>query len=53
MKVKVNIINMRCIPVSEAVTMLSLTMMTVTVFEESLARDTYTHTHRHGLGYLP
>ena len=46
MKVKVNIISMGCILMSEAVTVPSLTMMTLTVSEESLARDT----HRHGIG---
>ena len=50
MKVKVNIINMRCILMSEAVTMPSLMMMTVS--EESLARDTHTHTHTHRLEVL-
>ena len=45
MKVKLNIINMRCIIMSEEVTVPSLIMMTSPVFEESLARDTHTHTH--------
>ena len=44
MKMKVNIINTWCILISEAVTVPSLTMMTSTVSEESLARDTHTHT---------
>ena len=43
MKVRVNIINTRCIIMSEAVTVPSLTMMTSTVSEASLARDTQTH----------
>ena len=41
MKVKINIINTRCMLMSEAVTMPSLTMMTSTGSEESLARDTH------------
>ena len=42
-KVMVNIINMWCILMySEAVTVPSLTMMTSTVSEKSLARDTHT-----------
>ena len=40
--VKVNIINTRCIIMSETVTVPCLTMMTSTVFEESLARDSQT-----------
>ena len=60
MKVKVNIINMGCILMSEeAFTMLSLTMTTSTVSEESLATDTHTHTHtdmhihtRHDFGLI-
>ena len=44
MKVKVNI-NTRCILMSQAVTEPSLTVVTSTVFEESLARDTHAHTH--------
>ena len=55
MKVKVNIMNMRCNIMSEAVTIPSLMMMTSIVSEESLARDTQTdrqtdthaHTHTH------
>ena len=47
MKVKVNIINMWCTPMSEAVTVPSLMMRTSTVSEESLVRDTHTHTQRH------
>ena len=43
MKVKVNIIDTWCILMSEAVTLLSLMMMTLIVFEESLTRDTHTH----------
>ena len=43
MKVKVNINNTSCILISEAVTMPSLTMITSTVSEESLARDTHRH----------
>ena len=52
-KVKVNIINMRCILKSGAVTVLSLMMMALKETEESLARDgqTNTHTHRHGVIY--
>ena len=50
MKVKVNIIHTRCTLVSEAITVPSLTMMTSTVSEESLARNTHIHTH--GLGSL-
>ena len=46
MKVKVNIINTRCITVSEAVTMPSLMMMTSILSEESVARNRHTHTHR-------
>ena len=42
-KVKVNIINTWYILMSEAVTIPSLMMMTSTVSEESLARDTHTH----------
>ena len=44
MKVKVNIINTKYIPVAGAVTMPSLMMMTSTASEESLARDTHTQT---------
>ena len=59
-QVKVNIINTWCILISEAVTVPSLTMVTSTVSEESLARDTRTHarmhacthTHKHSLGSL-
>ena len=55
MKVKVNMINTYCITMSEAVTMLSLMMMTSIVSEELLARDaqtdrqtdTHTHTRTH------
>ena len=50
MKVKFNIINTWCIPMSEAVHVLSSMMMTVIVSEESLARGTHTyitHTHTH------
>ena len=49
MKVKVNIINMGCILMPEAVTVPSL--MTSKVSRELLARDTHTHrdkTFRHG-----
>ena len=48
MKVKVNIINMWCILMPEAVTEPSL-MMTSMVYEESLVRggDTHTHTTQH------
>ena len=43
MKVKVNIINMRCITMSEAVGYhITSLMNTSIVFEESLARDTHT-----------
>ena len=45
MKVKVNVINTWCISMSEAVIVLSLMMMTSIVTEESLARDTHTHTY--------
>ena len=44
MKVKVNIVNTRCIGMCEAVTMPSLMMITSIVSEESLARDTHTAT---------
>ena len=44
MKVKVNIINMRRILISEVVSVPSLTMMTSTAAEEWLARDTCIHT---------
>ena len=37
---------------SDSVTMPSLSMGTLTVFDESLVRDTHTHRHRHGLGSL-
>ena len=53
MNVKVNIINYCCILMSEAVTVPNLMMMTSTVSEESIARDTdtdahkYIHTHTH------
>ena len=55
MKVKVNRINTSCIPMSEAVTMPNVTMITSVVSEESLARDThardthldYKHTYTH------
>ena len=52
MKVKVNIINTWCIPMSEAVTMQRLMMMTSIVSEESLSsgrrrHHTHTHTHTH------
>ena len=43
MKVKDNIINTRCILMSEAVTVQSLTVMTSTISQESLARDRHTH----------
>ena len=46
MKVKVNIINMSCISMSEAVNVPSLIMMTSIVSKESLARDTHRHTDR-------
>ena len=46
MKVKVNIINMSCISMSEAVNVPSLIMMTSIVSKESLARDTHTQTDR-------
>ena len=52
MKVKVNIIKTGCILMSEAVTVSSLTMMTSTVYEESLARNTHTHTHTQRLGVV-
>ena len=54
MNVKVNIINTRCILVSGAVTLPSVTVMTSIVSEESLARDRYTDrpTHRRGLVYV-
>ena len=61
MKVKVNISNMSCCIMSEVVTMPSLMMMmTSTVSEESLARDTHTQidrqtltvTHRLGVVYV-
>ena len=48
MKVKVNIINVWCMLMSEAVTMPILTM-TLILSEESLARDTHTHIHAHAL----
>ena len=44
MKVKVSIINKRCITMSEAVTMPSLTMVTLTVSDKSLAKDRQTDT---------
>ena len=47
MMIKVNIINTRCILVSEAVIVQSLMIMTLIVSEESLARNTDTHTHTH------
>ena len=50
MKVQVNIINMRCIPMSEAVIVPNLTMMTLVVSEESLARDRHTDTATQRLG---
>ena len=37
---------------SEAVIVPSLTLMTSTVSEESLARDTHTHTHRLWVVYV-
>ena len=43
MKVKVNIIKTWCSLMSEAVIVPSLTIVTVIVTEESLARDTYRH----------
>ena len=53
MKVKVNIINIYCILMSEeAVTVPSLTMMTLTVSEESLVRDRHRHTHIDRVVYL-
>ena len=52
MKVKVNIINTWCILMSEAVTVLSLMMMTLIVFEESLARGRHTHRHTKTRGRL-
>ena len=55
MKVKGNISNTWCIPMSEAVTMPSLTMMTSMVSKESLARWIHTHTYTHshtGLVYV-
>ena len=55
MKIKVNIINTRCISMSETVTMPSLMTMASTVSEESLAGDTHTYTHTQtdfGLVYL-
>ena len=42
MKVTINITNTRCIPMSEAVTVLNLMMVTLIVSEESLARDRQT-----------
>ena len=45
MKVKVNIINTWCIITSEAVTVPSLTMMTLIVSEESLVQETHAPTH--------
>ena len=45
-EVKVNIINMSCILMSEAVTVPSLVMTTIMVSEESLARDRQTNRHR-------
>ena len=55
MKVKVNIMNRRCISMSQAVTMPSVMMRTSTVSDKSLARytladrqtDTHTHIHTH------
>ena len=44
MKVQVNIINTRCLFMSEAVTVPSSRMRTSTVSEESLVRDTHTQT---------
>ena len=46
--------NTWCILMYEAVTVLTLMMMTSTVFEESLARYRHTHTHtdRHGVVYV-
>ena len=46
MKVKINIINIRCILMSEAVTVQSLMMMTLTASEESLTRNTDRQTER-------
>ena len=51
MKVKINIINTLYILMSEAVTVPSLMIITLTAFDETLARDrqtdTHTHTHTH------
>ena len=47
MKVRVNIINTSCIPMSEAVIVASLVMMTSIFYEESLARDRHTDRHTH------
>ena len=44
MEVKVNIICTWRMPMSEAVTVPSLTMMAATVSKDSLARDTHTQT---------
>ena len=52
MKVNVNIINTCCIPMSDAVTVPSLTIMTLIVSEESLARDRHTHRQTHRLYYI-
>ena len=43
-EIKVNIINTRCILISEAVTVPCLMMIASIVSEESLARDTHTQT---------
>ena len=51
MKEKINIINTCCITMSEAVTMPSL-MMTLIVFEESLARETHIDRQDTGLVYV-
>ena len=40
MKIKINIINKRCVAMSEAVTIPRFMMMTSTVSKESFARDT-------------
>ena len=55
MEVKVNTINTWYITMSEAVTMLSLMMMSSNVYEGSLGRDSHTDTHTYidfGLVYL-
>ena len=49
MKGKVNIINTWCMPMSESVSVPSLTMMISTVSKESFARDTNKHTQTHRL----